>query len=191
MNSMDFSQFFPTKNGSKIWGLSPRNPGGAVRPRKSEIENPPPRSRDLCVSCIRDSRPGQVGPKVVSFFWMQKMGCWTENSGFLVPPNIIHFNNRVFHEINHPFWGFVSLFLETPKMDHGNTPLNRSWSWLAAVQSCYRAPSRKRIVFQANFPSISVNEDGTAPPEVLTYRYPKYSNSLNPEIQFFARPMIF
>ena len=29
-------------------------------------------------------------------------------------PQIINFN-RVFHEINHPFWGTATLFLETPK----------------------------------------------------------------------------
>ena len=33
--------------------------------------------------------------------------------GVVLPPQIIHFN-RVFHEINHPFWGFPPIFGSTP-----------------------------------------------------------------------------
>ena len=36
----------------------------------------------------------------------------SENGGF--PPQIIPCRNRVFHHFHHPFWGKISIFLETP-----------------------------------------------------------------------------
>lgn len=59
MNSMWYQQFFPTKKRSKIWG-----PWVARGVRIANRQKTKPRSRDLCVSCICDSRPGQVGETV-------------------------------------------------------------------------------------------------------------------------------
>ena len=36
--------------------------------------------------------------------------------GFVVPPQIMNFN-RVFHEINHTFWGFYPYFWKHPYQD--------------------------------------------------------------------------
>ena len=59
------------------------------------------------------------GHASVAFFEQPfKSICWkkhmdvSKNRG-VKPPQIIHFN-RVFHEINHPFWRGFPLFLETP-----------------------------------------------------------------------------
>ena len=89
----------------------------------------------------------------------------SENSGFFLPPKYHPFKNRVFHEINHPLWGFP-LFLETPKWKSGNTPRSEVEVGLPQCKVVTGAPSKKSIGFQANFPSVCVNEDGTTPPNV-------------------------
>ena len=53
-------------------------------------------------------KPWRQKPKKLWYLWWAFItgGCFPKNMG---NPQIIHFN-RVFHEINHPFWGFSPYF---------------------------------------------------------------------------------